>query len=290
MLGTLFRLGLQRAVVPGRQTRSPMNAIDDRVSRASGGIATGAFLVALLAGSATGQEFIETDRPGVTFSPWTLAPCRSQIELGTPNFAVTRGNGRDEEAWNTPFLLRHGISDHAEVRLLGSGWNWLTGASGGSDTMSGFGDLEIGAKLVVSRPDGWVPRSALIAGVQLPTGTEEFSADEPGYDVSWTGEWYPSDHDTWRVTLGAMRQSFDEGFVTTGAAALRYQRRFDDRWSSHAEIGVFPGLHGARDQAVWGVGVELRLTKDVKLDLAGDFALNDDTPDADVTAGVSIRF
>lgn len=267
-----------------------MNAIDDRVSRASGGIATGVFLVALLAASATGQDYLQTDRPGVTYSPWTLAPCRSQIELGTPNVALTRGDGVDEQAWNTPFLLRHGVSQRTELRLLGSGWNWLTGDSGGSDEMSGFGDLEIGAKFALTQPDGWMPRSAVIAGVQLPTGSEDFSTDEPGYDVSWTGEWNPSDADAWRVTLGALRRTYDDGFTSMGAAALRYQRRLDERWSAHAEVGVLPGFHAVRDRAVWGVGLELRLTKDIQLDLAGDFALNDATPDADVTAGFSVRF
>lgn len=268
-----------------------MNASENTVSRASGGIALGLIAAALLPARATGQDVIVTDRPGVTLSPWTLAPCRSQIELGTPNLAVSRGDGRDDLVWNTPFLLRHGVSERAEVRLLGSGWNWLTGESSGSDSMDGFGDLEVGAKFLLTRADGWVPHSALVAGVQFPTGDEDVSPGEPGYDVAWTGEWHPSDLDTWRVTLGAVRQGFDaDGFQVSGAAALRYQRTIADRWTVHAEAGVFPGFHEARDRAVWGAGLALRVTNDVQFDVAGDFALNDATPDADVTAGFSIRF
>lgn len=266
-------------------------------SRAQTGLTVGLFVVACLASNARGQargpqrDWIETDRPGVTFSPWTMPARASQLELGTPNLVVERGDGKDTEAWNTPFLLRYGISDRAELRLLGSGWNWLTGESGGgSDTMSGFGDLELGTKISLTTCDGWCPQSALIAGVRLPTGAEEFSTGEPGYDATWVGEWYPTDFEALRTTIGIARTPIDSGSEVTGSLTTRYRRTFDERWAAHAELGYFPGFHDARDLAVWGIGVEVRVTKDIQLDLAGDFALNDATPDANVTAGFSIRF
>jgi len=215
----------------------------------------------------------------------------SQLELGTPNLIVERGDGADTQAWNTPFLLRYGVSDRVEMRLLGSGWNWLSGESdAGSDSMSGFGDLELGAKFALTPHGGWCPQSALVAGVRLPTGAEEFSTEEPGYDATFVSEWYPTEFEAFRTTAGIARTSIERDGELSGSLTARYRRDLSDRWAAHAELGYFPGFHDVRDQAVWGIGLEVRVTNDIQLDLAGDFALNGATPDANVTAGFSIRF
>lgn len=268
-----------------------MDAKSTLGSRAQAGTTAGLLAVVLLARGVHAQEFIDTDRPGVTFSPWTVPMRATQLEIGTPNLAVTRGDGVDTEAWNTPFLLRYGVSSKAEMRLLGSGWNWVTGETGGgSDTMSGFGDLELGTKLSLTDHAGWCPQSALVAGVRLPTGADDFSTGDPAYDATLVGEWYPTDSEAVRTTLGIARTPTDDGYQVTGALTARYRRTLCERWAAHAELGYFPGWHSARDRAVWGVGVALRVTKDIQLDVAGDFALNGATADADVTAGFSIRF
>ena len=236
-------------------------------------------------------ETINTDRPGITVSPWIVPEGRTQFEIGLPNALFTRGDGVRSTAWSAPFELRYGLSSRVEVRLIGSGWNVFHDESGpSSSTTQGFGDIEIGTKLRLDDGGGGVPKTALALGVRLPTGKHEFSTHEAGFDATFAADWYPSTTEILRLTAGVQRLPVGDDDATSGVLTGLYDLSFGEQWSAWVELGWFPGFHDTRDQAVWGLGADFLLTKDVQLDLAGDFALNDKTPDANLTFGISVRF
>ncbi len=241
------------------------------------------------ASSAVAQDSITTDRPGIGLSTSTVGPNRFQLEFGLPTITLLRGDGVDVRAWSTPFLARYGLGDSAEVRLSGTGWTDVKDESTGSK-VDGFGDLELGGKLALSRGGESSPSLALVGGVRFPTGKHEFSSGEAGYDLTLAAGWSLPGSNSLGATLGAFRIPVGSDYAATGVLTTTLGHPIDEQWSAYGELGWFPDLHNGSDQAVWGLGTTYLLTHDVQLDLWGDFALNDQTPDASFGLGVSVRF
>ena len=109
-----------------------------------------------------------TDRPDQTESSTTVSPGYVQIETGLLHT-------KNESAGITEFpgtLFRIGVSARIEARVGFSGWIF----DDALDT-NGFGDSELAAKIFLWKESGWIPEAAIIAGVSIPTGEEDFSSE-----------------------------------------------------------------------------------------------------------------
>jgi len=154
-------------------------------------------LAALLgAATVTGQtpDPILTDRPDQTESAESVPAGFVQIELGW-TFARTENATEAQENHSLPqMLLRMGLGHGLEARAGFSGFVFEersapgvsgenTGGSGESTRVSGAGDAEIGLKLEVARWAGG--QVALLGGVSLPVGRDEFSSQrvDPSFRV-----------------------------------------------------------------------------------------------------------
>jgi hypothetical protein len=237
---------------------------------------------------ASAQGTINTDRPGLTFSPWLVPSGRFQAELGIPNVALTRGGGVDTTAWNAPLQLRYGLTDVVELRL-GSPLYSSVSDDKADTTTEGWGDVEVGAKVALCEGAGLRPKASLIGGVRLPVGEDDFTSRQAGYSLNLAADWDLGGGNLLRGLAGAVRTPSGSDDALQGNLAALFGRTFDPRWSGYVELGYLPGFHLADDQAFAGAGVAYLVTDDLQLDLSGDFGLNDDSPDALLAFGVSWR-
>ncbi|MBK8180180.1 MAG: transporter [Planctomycetes bacterium] len=242
-----------------------------------------------LASLSLAQDTISTDRPGLTYTPWLVPTGRFQAELGAPNLAVTRGDGADTTAWNAPLQLRYGLCSDLELRL-GSPLYTSVRDDQAHTTIEGWGDVELGAKAALLEPRGFLPRAALIFGARLPVGEDEFTAHQAGYSLNLAADWDLGHGRLLRGLAGAVRTPSGGDDGLQGNFAVLYGQTLSARWSSYVELGYLPGFHLADDQALAGAGVAFLLNQDLQLDLSGDFGLNEDSPDALLSLGVSWRY
>ncbi len=238
--------------------------------------------------SATAQDAINTDRPGLTFSPYLVPVGRFQAELGLPNVALTQGNGVDSTAWNTPLQLRYGFSSALELRL-GSPLYSIVRDENADTTIDGFGDVEAGAKLALCEPSGVLPKAALVGGIRFPVGDDDFTSNQAGYNLNVTGDWDIGGGTSLRGTAGVVRTPIGNDDSLAGSFIACGSRSFTHHTGGYVELAYLPGWHLADDQAFVGAGIGYLLTDDLQLDLSGDLGLNDDSPDAIVGFGISWR-
>jgi len=118
--------------------------------------------------SAADTPDLTTDRPDQTESSVTVEPGYIQVEAGmtishTGDYDVTEAPGT---------LVRIGVTDRIEARIGIEGWIF----DEEKDT-EGFGDSEIGVKVSLFGQDGWIPESAILAGVCVPTAKTVFEGE-----------------------------------------------------------------------------------------------------------------
>jgi hypothetical protein len=124
---------------------------------------------------------IETDRPSFTLSP-TIVP-QGWVQLETGFITASTWNERDEfSRTDIPELdLRVGILPRIELRIQWGGvadysrpirYNGPAGPAidGLRTHEDGSSNIAVGLKYQVSQPAGWIPQSALVADLILPTG------------------------------------------------------------------------------------------------------------------------
>lgn len=246
-------------------------------------------LLTLTSIPALAQDTIVTDRPGLSFSPTLVPTGRFQAELGVPNVSFTRGDGVDTTAWNTPLQLRYGLTSSLEMRLGSSLYN-IVRDNNADETTDGYGDAEVGAKIALCEADGGArPKAALVGGVRLPIGSDEFTSHEMGFNLNVTGDWDLGSGNSVRGTAGFVRTPIGGDDATNGLLDVVFMRTFDFQWSGYAELGYLPGFHSSSDQAYVGAGAALLVANDVQLDFSGDFGINDASSDAILGFGISWR-
>lgn len=245
------------------------------------------------ASSARAQETIATDRPGLLTSPWLVQPGHLQLEFGLPSVALAREGGTHVDGYSAPLLVRYGLSQGAELRLAATPWNHVRTQSGGStDTTTGFGDVEVGAKFALSEPsesNAAIPRSALVLGVRLPVGDDDFTSHQTGYSLTFAASWDVPGGNALTALAGASRVPVSDDNSMTGTFGLALGRALDEKWSGYVEAVFFPGFHAADAQAYAGLGTTWLLSKDVQFDASVDFGLNDTSTDALFGLGISWR-
>jgi len=116
-----------------------------------------------------------TDRPDQTESAQLVGRGFFQLEAGGAHFFEREGSTAATRLSNVGgALLRIGVFDPAELRLGFVGWQHVT--TEGEAAATGFGDLAVGAKVRIAHGEGVSPAVALIGGILIPVGDEDFRA------------------------------------------------------------------------------------------------------------------
>jgi hypothetical protein len=132
------------------------------------------------------EDRIVTDRPDFTEASSTVGRGRIQLEAGY-TFTRDRELGERTNSHSYPEMLwRIGMfADWFELRI---GQNFATEGTLTTelvDNTTGADDLYLGVKLALTEQKGWLPETAVILQMTVPTGSNAFSAGEvhPGINL-----------------------------------------------------------------------------------------------------------
>ena len=149
-----------------------------------------------------------TDRPDQTESSVVVPPGYVQVETGWSLSRNQEGGIRTNIHTFPGTLFRIGALDRMELRLDYGGVLWeQTREAGQSADTSGSGDMGIGAKIYFWEEQGWIPETALLAGVSLPVGKDPFPSGRADPTFRFSLSHTLSDRLSFGYNLGATWES-----------------------------------------------------------------------------------
>lgn len=251
-------------------------------------------LAPITARAQTGAPPLITDRPDQTESAVVVPRGSFQLELGGAHVFDRPGSGASTRLVNLgAALLRIGVARPLELRVGFAGWH--RAEPDGAPVLHGFGDLDLGAKLVLAEGAGFSPAVAVMGAVTVPTGHEAFRAAglDPAFRVSLSHE-----------LPGGLGLGYNAGalWTTQGDLAGNESLRTDLLYTLTLarglteRLGAFVegfGVVGVSDgQPAWhalDAGFTLALRANLQLDASAGIGLNEAAEDWFVGAGISVR-
>jgi hypothetical protein len=225
-----------------------------------------------------------TDRPDQTESSSVIPQGLIQLESG---WLVRSKEGQRAHEWPGT-LVRTGIGNRTELRLGWEGGIW-------DPLSSGVGDTSIGAKFFLSEESGWLPQTALLADMSIPTGSDEFSSHraDPGLRLAFSNTLNDRVSLAYNAgfVLSSERDSTDDidtgnEFVYTAALGIGLLENLG------AFIEVFGGESLALERnsgTSLDGGLTYLILPNLQLDFYSGVGLSDSADDWFLGAGFSIR-
>lgn len=145
--------------------------------------------------------YIETDRPSFTLSDSTVPMGWLQVESGYEYWSLQESVTSSTDFHRTLNVLpnlfvRYGWNDWIELRAEWGGvamvdeWYESGGTRLAERDFTVDADLKLGVKLQTTRGGGWIPKSALVTSLSLPTGDGSGNVDP---DVLYIYNWSLTD-------------------------------------------------------------------------------------------------
>jgi hypothetical protein len=221
------------------------------------------------------------DRPDVAESAFVVPPGRFQVETG---ITVGEARGEEEVSVITPFLFRYGFYEDFELRVGGPG---LIREEGGAN----FGDLDLGIKYHLLDEDVWSPAIGLIPQVTLPTASRDAGSDsvDPRLFLTFDKDLPVEFTIEWNLGAGYIDKPEDSGRFFQVLYAASLSRPLVRPLIVFAEVyGVSKVEPGEGGSINTDFGVIFRLSKNIVLDLGGDFGITN-ANQQNVFIGLSFR-
>nr|MDQ2971484.1 transporter [Pseudomonadota bacterium] len=200
---------------------------------------------------------LSTDRPGILYGTTIVPTGHVQLEAGLPTWQRSDFDGARDTLVSTPIYLRYGVSESFEWQIADSPYNHQTIDSSIEHTsMTGAGDLQLGAKVLLHSGQVRGPTIVLVGYATLPTGAKAFTGGRPGYNLNLVSGWNLTGSTNISAMLSYSRTSSpDDRDADTGIVAVNLAHSFNARLAGYAEAGYFPGFSNAADTALAGAGV-----------------------------------
>ena len=171
------------------------------------------------------EEPLVTDRPDFTEASSSVGAGRVQLESGYTFTLANDRNTRVSDHVFPEFLLRVGLTDEVELRI---GWlglifsRELDRATGSKDTADGGADMDLGFKLELGEQQGWVPETAVITAITLPTGGNAFSAGNIQAIANFLYSWEVTDCFSLggSTAVAALHQDVTEALFVGGTGGI----------------------------------------------------------------------
>jgi len=249
-------------------------------------VVAASFSMLCIAAPVHAQDAIEPDRPDVTNGTHIVDIGLLQIEMGG---VYTRAAAGQRE-FGSPFTARVGLSDSLEVRF---GTDGLLTESDGVVHATGFGNIQIGAKLRLWPDPGGAPAVSLLTAVTLPTasaakglgsGSTDYTlALLTGADVGRHGH-IDVNYGIGDVGAGNGQPHFVQHLVAVSASAAA-----SDNWNPYVEAFWFSREDaGGRAMTAFDAGAIYQLGARYALDGGLQFGISRNAPAFAAFGGVSL--
>jgi hypothetical protein len=252
------------------------------------------FLACAAAHAQDREARIISDRPDLVETSEVVGKGRVQLETGVL-VERERGGGERERTYSMPTLLRVGLSDSLEMRIETEGrtiHHTRDTDSGERSTVTGYADTALGLSWHVLDGDGMRPSLGVLVDAELPTGSRRVRGEGARPSLRVVGEWeLPGDLELGLMPGVAVERQRETGRYTYGIFGAVLEKAFSERLHGFAEIAlpqIARSRHGGT-QARFDVGAAWFVSNDCQIDTMFSRGLNDRTPYASFTVGLSIR-
>lgn len=184
------------------------------------------------------DEVIQTDRPSFTASHVLVPKGWAQAECGWQYAHNQQGNVLQNSNAAPQLNVRLGLADWVEFRNLWAGFEsqlYRDMNTGSRTVLATSSNFQTGFKFRVTQENGWIPQSALITTVFLPTGYGVSANDQVSPMIDYIYCWTLTDKLTFTGSTGAIfagrnGRAHDEHFQS-----LVFGQEWSDQWSSYFE-------------------------------------------------------
>lgn len=245
-------------------------------------------------GPAPLDEPLASDRPDFTEASSTVGRGVWQIESGYTYIADDEA-GTSSHAHSFPELLfRVGaFADWFEFRIGQNFANEATSEPFFEGVNNGATDMYLGAKLMLTPQDGWLPEMSLTPQMFVPTGSEELSNDEVLPGVNWLYGW---DINEFLATGGStqVNRAIDadsDADYTSFAQSWTVGYTLTEKLGAYTEwFGIFPhNADSVLPEHYFDGGFTYKATLNVQFDIRAGVGLNKSADDFFVGAGLVLR-
>jgi hypothetical protein len=197
--------------------------------------------------------YIETDRPSFTLSDSTVPKGWLQVETGYEYWNLQESVTLSTDFHRTlnalpNLVVRYGWNDWIELRAEWGGvamvdeWYESGGNTLAERDYTVDADLKVGVKLQTTRGGGWIPKSALVTNLRLPTGDGSGNV-EP--DVLYIYAWSMTDS----FSLGGMTGAYFNDFFSD--PAISFAQSLIARYYCSPAFDLFYEFYWLIDDGDW---------------------------------------
>jgi outer membrane putative beta-barrel porin/alpha-amylase len=242
------------------------------------------------------DEPLETDRPDFVEASSLVPRGRVQLESG---YTFTRDRVGDIEATAhavPQFVWRIGLTERFEMRMVwDNGYNFEREVDRGAGTVtkrSGGGDMDLGLKTALLKPNGWIPEACVISTLSVPTGADEYrsSKTQPKFNLLYG--WDLTDDLSFAGATG-LQYLFedDDNFIQISQA-------FTTGYSITEKLGMYvewfsfyyDGANDGKPQHYADSGFTYKFTPNFQVDIRAGIGLNDAANDLFTGVGYALRW
>jgi len=236
----------------------------------------------------TPSALSDPDRPDVTNGTHIVAPGLVQVEFG----GLYSRDAPNQGTANSPFTVRIGVSRWFEARVGADG---LLSQSTGDLRTTGFGDVQLGAKLRLWSDPGGAPVLSILPKISLPTAntSDALVSGDVDYTVALlTGTDIGSRvHVDVNYGIGAIGAGHGLPHFSQHLLSASVSAAVTDRWNPYGEVFWFSRTDPEGDaETSFDTGVIYELGAHYALDGGVQIGIGGPAANFAVFAGVSVVF
>ena len=225
-------------------------------------------------------ESIQTDRPDLTESAFTVPKGYFQLETGLMRIHI---NSTNQLNVHPTFLFKYGLSDNFELRLI---TDLVTNQSNGVRKTQ-FLPTAVGVKIGISEEKGFIPKTAFIGHLKIPTGGEgELASTYFAPSFRFTMQHTLSDKISLGYNLGTEWSGItaEPIFIYTLTSAISLTKAL----GAYVEFYGYAPQFNRAEHSVDG-GFTYLIRNDYLFDISFGAGLTDNAPDYFISVGFSFR-
>lgn len=242
------------------------------------------------------DEPLETDRPDFVEASSLVPPGRVQLESGY-TFVQDRSGGVSTTGHAVPqFVWRIGLTERFEARIVwDAGYLFEREVDRGAGTItkrSGGGDMDLGLKTALLKPNGWIPEACLISTLSVPTGADEFSSRKTQPKLNLLYGWDLTEDLSFAGSTGLQYLFQDDDNFTQISQAFTTGYSITEKLGMYVEWFSFyyDGAVGAKPQHYADSGFTYKFTPNFQVDIRVGVGLNEAADDLFTGVGYAVRW